>query len=812
MWRDGFEWFHPIGRPEAAVRDKVQRRCGAHGTPYILDAGHFRGFMGKGWIARPRRVALADSGAEEQRYVAEAQTIRLSIGGMSCAGCVAAVEKALQAAPGVEQASVNFAEHTAQVVGDVSIDALLKAVADAGYEAAELRSLDDEQAKREAKELVHYRKLLKQSAAAGVVGFPLMGADMAGWLPGVAEAQALWLLIGAITLAAMLYAGRHFFVGAWKQFRHHNANMDTLIAMGTGSAWLYSMAIILFPDSVPTLAQHAYFEAAAIIIALINFGSALEMRARGKTSEAIKRLIGLQPKSARVVREGRELDVPILEVGLGETLRVRPGERIPVDGAIIDGHSYVDESMISGEPLPVGKQVGDEVIGGTINTSGTFLYQAKRIGKDTVLARIIEMVRTAQASKPAIGRLVDKVAGVFVPTVLILAVLTFLAWFNFGPAPVVSYAIVATMTVLIIACPCALGLATPISIMVGVGKAAEYGILIRNGEALQQAGRLDTIVLDKTGTVTEGKPRVTDIVPFQGADADHLLAIAATVEAGSEHPLAAAIVAAADARGLERLELVSFEALGGRGVRAEMGGQTVLLGTLKLMAEHGVFLGHLQGEAERLAGEGKTPIYMALNEAGAGVIAVADPIKADSLDAIARLHREGMTVVMLTGDHKATAEAVARQVGIDAVIAEVLPEEKDRHIERLQGQGRTVAMVGDGINDAPALARADVGFAIGSGTDVAIESADITLMRGSLHGVADAIAISRATVRNIKQNLFGAFVYNSLGIPVAAGVLYPVMGLLLNPMIAGAAMALSSFTVVSNANRLRFFRAAGGGK
>ena len=761
--------------------------------------------------------------------MAEAQKIRLSIGGMSCAGCVAAVEKALQAVPGVEQASVNFAEHTAQIIGDAGTDTLVKAVVDAGYEAAELKSLDNEQAEREQKELTYYRKLLRQSIAAAVVGFPLMIAGMAGWLPALAEAQALWLLFGVLTLAAMVYAGGHFYVGAWKQFRHHSANMDTLIAMGTGSAWVYSMAITVFPDSVPTLAQHAYFEAAAIIIALINFGSALEMRARGKTSEAIKRLIGLQPKTARVVRDGREQDVPILEVGLDETLRVRPGERIPVDGSIIDGHSWVDESMISGEPLPVGKQPGDEVIGGTINTSGTFLYQAKRIGKDTVLARIIEMVRTAQASKPAIGRLVDRVAGVFVPTVLILAVLTFLAWFNFGPDPAVmsmdgrysgapggsapvSFAIVATMTVLIIACPCALGLATPISIMVGVGKAAEYGILIRNGEALQQAGKLDMVVLDKTGTVTEGRPRVTDIVPFQGADGDHLLAIAATVEAGSEHPLAAAIVAEADARGLERLEFEGFEAIGGRGVKAGMGGQRVLLGTFKLMEENGVFLGHLQDEGERLAGEGKTPVYMALNEAGAAVIAVADPIKADSAAAIARLHGEGITVVMLTGDHKATAEAVARQVGIDAVIAEVLPEDKDRHIERLQGQGRRVAMVGDGINDAPALARADVGFAIGSGTDVAIESADITLMRGSLHGVADAIAISRATVRNIKQNLFGAFIYNSLGIPVAAGVLYPLMGLLLNPMIAGAAMALSSFTVVSNANRLRFFKAAGGEK
>ncbi len=736
------------------------------------------------------------------------QQVHLSIGGMSCAGCVASVEMALQAVPGVDEASVSFAEHTALVTGSVDAETLIRAVVDAGYEAAELKGLDEEQAEREAKEQAHTRQLFKQSAVAALVGFPLMSAGMAGRLPALAEGTLFWLLMAVVTLAAMLYSGRHFFIGAWKQFKHHNANMDTLIAMGTGSAWCYSVAITLSPDSVPTLAQHAYFEAATIIIALINFGSALEMRARGKTSEAIRRLVGLQPKTARVVRDGKEVDVAIIEVGLDETVRVRPGERIPLDGLIIDGQSYVDESMISGEPLPVDKVKGDEVIGGTINTSGTFLYQVKRIGKDTVLAQIIEMVRTAQGSKPAIGKLVDKVAGIFVPTVLIIAVLTFLAWFNFGPN--LSFAIVATMTVLIIACPCALGLATPISIMVGVGKAAEYGVLIRNGDALQQAGKLDTIVLDKTGTVTEGRPQLTDIIPFHGADADNLLAIAATVEAGSEHPLAAAIVAGADERGLERLEIAHFESVTGRGVKAEMNGQKVFIGTAGFVTENKIYLGHLEQDGARLAAEGKTPIYMGINEAGAAVFAVADPIKADSAAAIERLHKEGMKVVMLTGDHRDTANAVAKQVGIDVVIAEVLPQDKDKHIERLQGQGRIVAMVGDGINDAPALARADVGFAIGSGTDVAIASADVTLMRGSLHGVADAIAISNATVRNIKQNLFGAFVYNSLGIPVAAGVLYPFIGMLLNPMLAGAAMALSSFTVVSNANRLRFFKAGGG--
>jgi len=735
------------------------------------------------------------------------QQIHLSIGGMSCAGCVAAVEKALLALPGVEQATVSFAEHTALVRGSVDAAALIKTVVDAGYEASELKDLESEQAEREAKEQAHTRQLFRQAIAAALVGFPLMAAGMAGLLPALAEGTIFWLIVAGVTLAVMGYSGRHFFIGAWKQFRHHNANMDTLIAIGTGSAWCYSLAITLFPESVPTLAQHAYFEAAAIIIALINFGSALEMRARGKTSEAIKRLVGMQPKTARVVREGQELDVAIIEVGLGETVRVRPGERIPVDGVIIDGHSWVDESMISGEPLPVDKVKGDEVIGGTINTSGTFLYQVKRIGKETVLAQIIELVRTAQGSKPAIGRLVDRVAGVFVPSVLIIAVLTFLAWYNFGED--LSYAIVATMTVLIIACPCALGLATPISIMVGVGKAAEYGVLIRNGEALQQAGKLDTIVLDKTGTVTEGRPQLTDIIPFRGAEPDNLLSIAASVEAGSEHPLAAAIVAGAEERGLERLEIESFEALSGRGVKALMGGQRIFIGTQTFLSEQGIYLGHLEQDGARLAAEGKTPIYMGLNEAGAAVFAVADPIKADSAAAIERLHSEGMRVIMLTGDHQETANAVAKQVGIDAVIAQVLPQDKDMHIERLQGQGRIVAMVGDGINDAPALARAHVGFAIGSGTDVAIASADVTLIRGSLHGVADAIAISRATVRNIKQNLFGAFIYNTLGIPVAAGVLYPFIGVLLNPMVAGAAMALSSLTVVSNANRLRLFKTGG---
>lgn len=733
---------------------------------------------------------------------------RLSVSGMSCAGCVASVENAIKNVDGVLVANVNFAEHTATVEGDVTADVLVKAIQDAGYDAAHLIGAEDE-SEKEAAEMTHYRRLLKKAAFAGIVGAPQFVFGMAGMLPGFGDSSGrlFWLGIGVLTVMVLVYSGGHFFTGAWKSAKNHNANMDTLIALGTGTAWLYSMVIIANPALVPSMAQHAYFEAAAIIIALINLGSALEMRARGKTSEAIKRLIGLQPKTARVIRDGVELDVAIEDVGLDETLRVRPGERIAVDGIIIDGHSSIDESMLSGEPIPVEKLVGDDVVAGTINKMGSFLFQAKRIGKDTALSQIVEMVRTAQSSKPAIGRLVDRVSAIFVPSVLIFAVVTFLAWFNFGIGDqVLTLAIVTTMTVLIIACPCALGLATPISIMVGVGKAAEFGVLIRNGDALQLAGKLDTVIVDKTGTVTEGRPSVTSVVVMDDWNEDRLLQWAGSIEQGSEHPLAEAIVIAAKEKDLAVLPVEQFSAIAGKGVEATIEGKPVLLGNRKLMSERAIDIEALENPARELTLVAQTPMFIAVDNKAAGIISVSDAIKPDSKAAILRMHELGLKIVLLTGDNQETAKAVAKQVGIDEVIAEVLPQDKADKVATLQARGERVGMVGDGINDAPALARADVGFAIGTGTDVAIESADITLMRGSLHSVVDAVAISKATVRNIKQNLFGAFIYNSLGIPLAAGVLYPLMGLLLNPMIAGGAMAMSSLTVVSNANRLRLFK------
>ncbi|MDX2165270.1 MAG: copper-translocating P-type ATPase [Gammaproteobacteria bacterium] len=646
----------------------------------------------------------------------------------------------------------------------------------------------------------YVRSLLHKTLFAGAIGIPLFVMAMLN----ISTGHDTNLVIATLTLIILIYSGGHFFRGGWNALRIQQANMDTLIALGTGVAWLYSTSVVLFPNYFPPLARHMYFEAAAVIITLINLGALLELRARQNTSSAIKRLIGLQPKTARVIRNNQELDIPIETVQIGDMLRVRPGEKIPVDGILIEGYSSVDESMLTGEPLPVEKTVNSILTGATLNKSGTFIFKATKIGSDTVLAKIIGIVQQAQSSKPAIARLADQISAIFVPIVMIIAILTALIWFNFGPEPNVAYILVTAMSVLIIACPCALGLAVPISVMVGIGKAAEYGILIRHGDALQQASQLQILVLDKTGTVTTGKPSLAEIHPMKSWDEKALLQLAASVEVGSEHALAEAIVEAAKERNITLLPTNQFETLPGRGAIAVINNQKIYLGNQALMEQQHIALENIIQQAESFAQQGQTPIYLAVNQKIAGIITVSDKVKPDSAKAIAQLKKMGLKIILLSGDHKMTANFTAKQVGIQDVIAEVSPADKASVIARLQTGGKKVGMVGDGINDAPALARADVGFAIGSGTDVAIESASITLMRSSLQGIADAMLISKYTVRNMKQNLFGAFIYNVLGIPLAAGILFPLTGLLLNPMIAGLAMALSSVTVVMNANRLRF--------
>ena len=639
------------------------------------------------------------------------------------------------------------------------------------------------------------------------VGVPLMIYGLIFDMSVTTTSQRIaWGVVGIITFVVMAVAGKQFYKGAWQSFKNHGANMDTLIALGTGTAWLYSMFVVLAPGLLPEVARHVYFEASSMIIGLISLGLAFEVKARGRTSQAIKRLIGLQAKTARVIRDGAEQDIDISDVQKGDHVRVRPGEKIPVDGDVLEGSSRLDESMLTGEPMPVSKQAGDKVVAGSINKSGTLLFEATHIGQETTLANIINMVKRAQNSKPSIGRLADVISGIFVPTVMIIAILAALAWLNFGPAPSIAYAVVALTTVLIIACPCALGLATPMSVMVGIGKAAEFGILIRNGESLQTTSKITTMILDKTGTITQGAPQVTDVVTFNSADENNVMQLVASLESSSEHPLAEAITQYAKKQNVTLSKVTDFDAITGKGVSGTVNEQTLLFGNKALMDKYEIAVDDATEQAHTFANDAKTPMYFACNNQLMALIAVADPLKDDSVQAIKRLKNEGIHLVMLTGDNKATAHAVAKKVGIDDFIAEVLPEDKVNEVTKRQQQGEIVGMTGDGINDAPALAKADVGFAIGTGTDVAIESADITLMRGSLHGLADAIAISSATIKNIKQNLFGAFIYNVAGIPIAAGVLYPFIGVLLNPVVAGAAMALSSLTVVTNANRLRFYK------
>jgi P-type Cu+ transporter len=663
-----------------------------------------------------------------------------------------------------------------------------------------------------------YQRLMRKFWFAAAVSIPvlLVAYPNLRWLylpylftETVAE-STVWLLFvlsAIVTLPVMFYSGRQFFTGAWTALGHHTADMNTLIALGTSAAWLYSTVALIVPSLFPAGTAEPFYDVTAVVTALVVLGQALEVRAKGQTSQAIRKLIGLQAKLARVVRNGREVELPVEGVVVGDMVVVRPGEKIPVDGVIVEGHSAVDESMITGESLPIDKQVEDEVIGATLNTTGSFKFQATKVGKDTALAQIVKLVQDAMGSKAPIARLVDVVSSYFVPAVMILAILTFLIWFNFGPSAALALAVVTGVTVLIIACPCAVGMAVPMSLVAGVGKGAEHGVLIRNGEALQLASQLQIVVLDKTGTITRGKPALTDVVAAGGFNEEMVLQFAASADRLSEHPLAQAIVEGARSQGLEPAEPATFNAIPGHGVEVGLAGQRVLVGNLKLMQRETMDTTALDATVQRLQGEGKTAMYVAVDGQAAGVVAVADTIKADSVQAIRVMQQMGLDVIMLTGDNERTAQAIARQVGITRVLAEVLPEDKAKEVHLLKQGGHKVGMVGDGINDAPALVEADIGFAIGTGTDVAIEAADITLMSGSLKGVAYAIEVSKATMRNARQSLLGAFVYNVLGIPVAAGVLYPFFGILLSPIVAGAAMALSSVTVVSNANRLRFFRA-----
>jgi Cu+-exporting ATPase len=610
------------------------------------------------------------------------------------------------------------------------------------------------------------------------------------------------------------WVGWQFYKGAVAAARHRTSDMNTLIAVGTSAAYLYSILATFFPHlfAAEGLAPRVYFDTAGAIIVLILLGRLLEARAKGQTSEAIKKLIGLQAKTATVLVNGEEHEIPIEEVLIGNTVIVKPGEKIPVDGVLVDGHSAVDESMVTGESMPVEKTAGDEVVGATINKTGTFKFKATKIGKDTMLAQIIKMVEEAQGSKPPIARLVDVIASYFVPAVIGIAAITFFIWYFFGPVPALTYAVLNFVAVMIIACPCALGLATPTSIMVGTGKGAEHGILIRGGEALETAHKLNAIVLDKTGTITRGEPAVTDVLAVEGYETEEILGLSASAEKGSEHPLGEAILKKAREDDLNLADANDFNAIPGHGIEAIIDGKNVLLGNTRLMNDRDIDLKDLPEKAEAFSGEGKTPMWIAVDGFIAGIIAVADTLKENSKTAVAALHNLGLEVIMLTGDNKRTADAIANQIGIDRTLAEVLPEGKASEIKKLQAENKKVAMIGDGINDAPALAQADVGLAIGTGTDVAMESSDITLITGDLTGVVTAIALSKATIRNIKQNLFWAFAYNTILIPVAAGVLFPFFGILLNPIFAAAAMALSSVTVVTNALRLRRFRPPAIGK
>ena len=754
---------------------------------------------------------------ERAGYEVPAEQIDLAVDGMTCGSCVSHVERALLKVPGVTTATVNLATGRANIVfrgGIAAIEDLEAAVRSAGYEAkgiiADDRALDRDRAAGDQE----ISSLRRSTLIAALLTLPIVILEMGShFVPaihrlvtGTVGTQASWLVQFALASIVLFGPGLRFFRKGVPALLRGTPDMNSLVTIGTSAAWSYSVVATFAPGLLPAGSHYVYYEAAAVIVTLILVGRYLEAKAKGRTSEAIKRLVGLQPKTARVERDGAVAEVPLADVRQGDIVQVRPGEKVPVDGEVVDGSSYVDESMITGEPVPVAKTAGTEVVGGTINKTGAFSLRATKVGADTLLAQIIRMVEQAQGSKLPIQALVDKVTGWFVPAVMAVAALTFLVWLVLGPSPALTFALVNAVAVLIIACPCAMGLATPTSIMVGTGRAAELGILFRKGEALQSLRDVAVVALDKTGTLTAGRPALTDFAAAPGFAPDEVLAMVAAVESRSEHPIAEAIVSAARERGLSVASPHAFEAVPGFGVSADVEGRRVEVGADRYMARLGHDVSLFGAEAARLAGEGKTPLYAAVEGRLAAAIAVADPIRETTHEAIAALHRLGLKVAMITGDNRGTAEAVARQLEIDQVIPEVLPEGKVEAIRQLREGGRRLAFVGDGINDAPALAEADIGLAIGTGTDIAIESADVVLMSGDLRGVVNAIAISKATIRNIRENLFWAFAYNIALIPVAAGILYPAFGLLLSPVIAAGAMALSSVFVLANALRLKRFR------
>ncbi|MFV0456924.1 MAG: heavy metal translocating P-type ATPase [Pseudomonas sp.] len=759
------------------------------------------------------RMALVQA-VEKVGYDVPANTVELVIEGMTCASCVGRVERALKAIPGVTEATVNLATERASVRGVVAVEDLLAAVEKVGYEARAVDSAtqasDEDMEKKDAERAELKRDLILATLLALPVFVLEMGSHiipgMHEWVMATIGLQKSWYLQFALTLLVLAIPGRRFYQKGFPALARLAPDMNSLVAVGTAAAFGYSLVATFAPGLLPAGTVNVYYEAAAVIVALILLGRFLEARAKGRTSEAIKRLVGLQAKVAHVVREGRTVDIPITEVALGDLLEVRPGERVPVDGEVTEGGSFVDESMITGEPIPVEKRAGSTLVGGTVNQNGALTLRATAVGGQTMLAQIIRLVEQAQGSKLPIQAVVDKVTLWFVPAVMLAAALTFLVWLVFGPSPALTFALVNTVAVLIIACPCAMGLATPTSIMVGTGRGAEMGVLFRKGEALQLLKDAQVVAVDKTGTLTEGRPVLTDLEIAEDFDRDQVLAKIAAVEARSEHPIARAIVEAAEQASIKLPLMTDFESVTGMGVRANVGGVRVEVGADRFMRELGLDVGGFAGTAERLGGEGKSPLYAAIEGRLAAIVAVADPIKPSTPTAIAALHQLGLKVAMITGDNAHTAQAIARQLGIDEVVAEVLPEGKVEAVRRLKAAHGQIAFVGDGINDAPALAAADVGLAIGTGTDVAVESADVVLMSGNLQGVPNAIALSKATLGNIRQNLFWAFGYNTALIPLAAGVLYPAYGLLLSPIFAAGAMALSSVFVLGNALRLRRFQ------